>query len=352
MDTPSHGLAGALLDRTLTDRPGARAALWIGFVASMLPDLDFYFLSDRLDYLRNHRGWSHSFVYLPVFALAIAYVAKLFFRRARFRDLWLFGAVGILSHILFDWMTSFGTMFFTPLSRARFALDWVFIIDPFFTLIPAVALLFALRRPDRGRRAARIGALCLLAYIAFCGAVHARALAIWKRMDRVPAGANVAVLPQLLSPFRWLGLTDQGGTVHACFFDIGPFARAAPEAPVPPDVWTALRRLPEFYPAPGEARIHSFPKPAESPLLARARALPDVQIYLSFARFPLETATRESDGSTTITFEDLRFLPFFVGPWARTKGGEYTREPFVYRVRLDGAGRTIDRGFVVTGRGH
>ncbi len=351
MDTPSHGLAGALLDRSLTDRPGAKAALWIGFLAAMLPDLDFYFLADRLDYLRNHRGWSHSLVYLPVFALAIAYIAKLFFPRARFRDLWLFGAVGILSHILFDWMTSFGTMFFVPLSRMRFALDWVFIIDPFFTAIPAVALLFALRRPDRGRRTARIGAAVLLGYIVFCGFLHARALAIWRRMDAVAPGTTVAVLPQLLSPFRWLGLTERGGSVHVCFFDIGPFARGVAEAPVPPRLWEALRRLPEFYPAPARARIHSFARPDDSPLLARARAMPDVQVYLAFARFPLETVTAERDGSTTITFEDLRFLPFFVGPWARTPGGEYRREPFVYRVRLDGAGRTLDRGFVVTGRG-
>jgi hypothetical protein len=85
--------------------------------------------------------------------------------------------------------------------------------------------------------------------------------------------------------------------------------------------------------------------------MARARDLPDVQTYLAFARFPLATVTPERDGSTSIAFEDLRFLPFFVGPWARTKSGEYTREPFVYRVRLDAAGRVLDRGFVSTARG-
>ena len=117
MDTPTHGLAGALLTRSLTQRPGARAALWIGFLASMLPDADSLFLSDRLDYLRNHRGWSHSFVYLPFLALGVAAIARLIFRRGRFLDLWIFAAAGIASHIFFDWITSFGTMFFTPISR-------------------------------------------------------------------------------------------------------------------------------------------------------------------------------------------------------------------------------------------
>jgi hypothetical protein len=75
-----------------------------------------------------------------------------------------------------------------------------------------------------------------------------------------------------------------------------------------------------------------------------------VAVYLAFARFPLETEKLEEDGTTTVTFEDLRFLPFFVGPWARTGSGHYTREPFVYRVRLDAAGRVLERGFVVAGR--
>jgi inner membrane protein len=271
MDTGSHGLAGAMLDRTLTERPGGRAALWIGFLAAMIPDLDFYFLSDRLDYLRNHRGWSHSFVFLPVFALAIAYVAKLFFRRARLRDLWVFAAVGIFSHILFDWMTSFGTMFLTPFSRTRFSLDWVFIVDPFFTGISLVTVAVAIFAPSRGRRAARVGAALLFAYIFFCGAVHARALAAWKRIDRVPPGAPVAVMPQLLSPFRWLGLTDHGGELHACFFDVGPFARAVPEPRVPEKLWDAIRMLPKFYPPPERARIKTFRKPPESTLYAKAR---------------------------------------------------------------------------------
>jgi hypothetical protein len=180
--------------------------------------------------------------------------------------------------------------------------------------------------------------------------VHARALAAWKRIDRVPAGAPVAVMPQLLSPFRWLGLSDHGGELHACFFDVGPFARAVPEPPVPDRIWDAIKMLPRFYPPPQRARIKRFAKPPDSPALAKARALPDVQVYLAFARFPLETETMEPDGTISVTYEDLRFLPFFIGPWARNPKGQYTREPFVYRVRLDAAGRVLERGFVLAGR--
>src|SRR5262252_1427229 len=110
MDTVSHGLAGSVLVRSLSERTAARAALLLGMVSAMWPDLDFLFLHDRLDYLRNHRGWSHSFVYLPIFALALGLLAKLVFRKIPLATLAIFCAAGIVSHILFDWMTSFGTM--------------------------------------------------------------------------------------------------------------------------------------------------------------------------------------------------------------------------------------------------
>ena len=351
MDTLSHGLVGSILTRSTTERPEGRAALWIGFLAAMLPDLDFLFLHGQLDYLRNHRGWSHSFLYLPLFAAGVALIARLFFRRARFVRLFFFAALGIASHIVFDWITSFGTMFLTPLSRERYSLDWVFIIDPFFTTIGGFGLVIAAALPARGRRAASIASGLLALYILLCAALHARALAVWRRIDHAPPGAPVAVLPQLLSPFRWLGLSDHGDSLHACFFDIGPFARAVPIPSTPEKLSEALRRLPEFYPPPDRARIRRFEKPADSPLLAAARALPDVQTYLAFARFPLATVTPSADGTTAITFEDMRFLPFFTGPWARTKSGGLQRVAFVYRVRLDSSGRPLERGFVVGGRG-
>ncbi|MEO8189076.1 MAG: metal-dependent hydrolase [Acidobacteriota bacterium] len=350
MDTPSHGLAGAMLTRSMTSRPGARAALWIGFLAAMLPDADTFFLTGQVDYLRNHRGWSHSFVYLPLFAFGAAAVARLFFRKAKFLDLWIFAAAGIASHILFDWITSFGTMFFTPISRTRYSLDLLFIIDLFFSGIGLVTLLLTLVRPASSRKIAAWGCAALAFYIAFCAVLHSRALEVWRRIDHPPPGAVVAVMPQLLSPFRWLALSEHAGSVHACFFDIGPFARTVPTPRLPDKMSEALRRLPDFYPPPERARIRSFDRPPDSVPLRRARALPDVQMYLAFARFPLETVTASTDGGAVVTFEDLRFLPFFTGPWSRGKNGEYTRQPFVFRVRLDGAGRVLESGFVVAGR--
>jgi len=350
MDTISHGIAGSVLGRSLADRPGARAAFLVGAIAAMVPDLDFLFLSTRLDYLRDHRSWTHSFLVLPFLALGLALLAKLFLRTARVATLWIFAAVGIASHILFDWITSFGIMFWTPVSRTRYALDWIFILDPYFTGIGLATLVLALVYRDRGRRIAATGSALLVLYVGFCAVQHARALATWTRLDVPPAGARVAVIPQFLSPFRWMGISERADAVDLAFFDIGPFASGSDD-PKPPKKWSEiLQSLRDYYPPPARAKIQRFERPPSSPVLEAARALPEIGVYLAFARFPLETVYPAPDGGAEVIVQDLRFLPFFTGPWE--PGGEdgIRRQPFVYRVRFDAALRAIERGFVRSGR--
>ena len=350
MDTISHGFAGSILARSAAERPAALAALVLGATSAMVPDLDFLFFSNRLEYLRDHRSWTHSFLVLPFLALGLALVAKAFARRARLPSLWLFAVIGIASHILFDWATSFGIMFWTPLTRRRYALDWLFILDPLFTGISLGTLVLTLVYRDRARRIALFGSGVLAAYVAICAVLHARALETWRRMDRPAADAKVAVLPQFLSPFRWLGLSESGGEIRVAFFDIGPFAKGV-ENPQPPRRWRdVLQSLSDFYPPPAGAKVASYEKPPASPALEAARNLPDWQIYLAFARFPLETVYREPDGGTTVILQDLRFLPFFTGPWEPDQEQGIRRQPFVYRVRLDAALNAVERGFVRSGR--
>ncbi len=346
MDTLTHGLAGSVLARSLADRAGARAALGVGLVAAMLPDLDILFLPDRLAYLRYHRGWTHSFVVLPFFALAVALAARLVFRRTRLTTLWLFAGSGIASHIVFDWITSFGTMFFFPLSHRRYSLDWVFILDPIFSGILAVALATSAVFRKRGRAIVVAGTALLALYVVLCAGLHARALAAWEEADRPPEGARAAALPQFLSPFRWLGLTDRPDSVHVGFFDVGPFARGVAN-PEPPRRWSEiLRSLSDFYPPPSRMAIRRFPQPPPSAALQTARALPDVEAYLQFARFPRATVRNEPDGGAVVVWEDLRFLPWFAGPWEMDGKGTLRRRPFLYRVRLDPAGRTLESAVV------
>ena len=111
-----------------------------------------------------------------------------------------------------------------------------------------------------------------------------------------------------------------------------------------------LSSLSDFYPPPERAVLLRFVKPPETPLLAAAWALPDVQTYLAFARFPFATLDPSPDGGASVTLEDLRFLPWFSGPWQRDPKQGLRRQPFLYRVKLDPSGRPLDRSFVASPR--
>src|SRR5450631_4676172 len=119
MDTLSHGLAGSMLNRALTPRPRAQAAMLLGFAVAMLPDIDALWAGDPIGYLSLHRGWTHSWVFLPAVSFGLALLAQRIWRNASLAELWLWCAVGQASHILFDWITSYGTMFLIPFTRHR-----------------------------------------------------------------------------------------------------------------------------------------------------------------------------------------------------------------------------------------
>jgi inner membrane protein len=350
VDTLTHGLAGALLGRAAA-KEKVRAAVAIATVAAMFPDCDAFFmpgslpftLGTTLSYIEYHRGVTHSFLMAPLFAAAMAGVAKIFARRARFAALWGFALLGIVSHILSDWITSYGTMFFSPLSWKRYSLDWVFILDPFFTgiLVVFLVLAFAFRRRN-ARAISAAGALLLFAYIGFCALQHARALRLARGLVPAPAPASCAALPQPFSPFRWALFADSGDSIAVEYVDIGPFARMVSKPPAPRSGWSVIGSLPDYYPPPRQARPRIFANREDDFAVAAAKSFPDVRRWLRFARFPVARCEPAGGGNRRVTWIDLRFR----GPWGRTA--------FEYEAIVSPEGRELTSGFVrvfVTGEG-
>src|SRR6266481_9206631 len=198
MDTITHGIAGALIAKAafrgqdmLGGKPVNRERIitWSLMLGATFPDSDVlreFFSHNDLLILTWHRSITHSLVCLPFFALALAALTRWLARSREWRGpvavviskvlgLGIFGgvvrrwfagkeewdapsftslsaiyAVAILSHILLDLVTSFGTMIWSPLKWSRPAWDLIFIIDFTFTallLLPQI-LAWVCRRPD------------------------------------------------------------------------------------------------------------------------------------------------------------------------------------------------------------
>jgi inner membrane protein len=332
MDTISHALAGSLIGRGAVRRDAAVASL-LGGVAAAVPDLDALFIHSRLGYIRYHRGLSHSFVMAPLLALAIAALARPLARRVRFFVLFGLALAGIVSHILLDWITSWGTMFFSPLSWHRYALDWVFIIDPFFTGILLAAAVAALLVRRRSRAIAAIGLVWLTGYIGLCGWLHHEVLARWRlREPGIPAD-RLAAIPQPLSPFRWMLIADRGDAVDVALASIGPRTRAGAMPPPASSLRQLIRRLPAYYRPPETATIHRLISQENDRYVAIARRIPEVAEWLRFARFAVARTRPLGPERIEASFEDVRFS----GPWRVHR--------FVYRAVLSPDGRCIATGF-------
>lgn len=354
----THGLAGAALAWSLPIPPEAphperHREVWTGFVAAMFPDLDALLSPFSPDfYITQHRGVSHSFFLVPLWGLLIALAARATIRFTgerptphAFRRLWAIASVGVLSHILLDWITSWGTMFLSPFSWSRFALDWTFIIDLVLSGILVLGLvgaaLLARRSDGRSRQAARATVVAASLYVALCGVEHARAMRVARRV--LPASTQVAAIPQPLSPDRWLLLADDGSRVAAAFVDLSlsgrsPLGVARPEemeatAASARGVTALVSRLSRFYRSPDDPGIRFIPK-GDGPLAWRALREGESNVFGRFARFPAARESAEKGGGTRVVLRDVRFGYLSMA-----------LDPFTYQVRYDAGGRLVWAGF-------
>src|SRR6202008_711747 len=160
MDTITHGIAGALIGKAMfrgedmfRSQPMNRGRIitWSLMLGAIFPDSEVlrdFFSSDKLLIVTWHRSLTHSLVMLPLWALVLAGITRAFGRWRKWEGPSLAAltgiyAAGILSHILLDLVTTFGTMIWSPLAWSRPAWDLIFIVDFTFTGILLIPQLLA-----------------------------------------------------------------------------------------------------------------------------------------------------------------------------------------------------------------
>jgi membrane-bound metal-dependent hydrolase YbcI (DUF457 family) len=362
MDTLTHGLAGALLARAVPstgdetlDRTLARREAWVGFAAAMFPDADVFVSPFSAEfYITQHRAFTHSFVTLPVWAALLTLVASIRLspalgppgaagRRTAVGRLGVVVALALASHILLDWITSWGTMFLSPISSVRFALDWTFILDAFLSGLLVLGL-FGVRAVSRrsfprSRVAARAGLLAATAYIGLCGFRHAEAMRLGQAL--APSSESHAAIPQPGSPDRWLLISDDGPAVTATFVDLGKRGRELTRPPEAEELartgfrggaLNLLRHLDGVYRSRDDLAPRVIEK-ANGPFARLTLENGVGGVFGRFARFPAARQELRGD-AVEVLLRDVRF-------------GYLSTEvdPFTYIVRYSLRGRVLSSGF-------
>jgi membrane-bound metal-dependent hydrolase YbcI (DUF457 family) len=386
MDPLTHGITGALLGKGYFSERQGRVAIFATVLGAVFPDVDVVaesLSSDPLAIAKYHRGITHSFVALPVFAALLAWLTRWVARRFEIESppwgmLTIIYGVGIASHIILDGMTSFGTRMWYPLSQKRVAWDLLFIIDFTFTaiiLLPQV-IAWIYNKTGRGGQTSRTRAvkMWLLFTVA---AAFAWGVA---RVVGYPFHAwIVALVSALLAALFFLpGIGGWGFRVkrstwcqvgtyamiayliacgfahHAAMRRVRDFALAnhirvvrLGALPVPPSWldWGDVIRTPNgIYQGRFDLRqtkdpsFFFLPDSPPNAFVKEAFALPEVQVYWQFARFP--TIRTSTDGSFHIVdFSEHRF----------TNGRPRSPQPFAYRVVFNGAGVLVAQGWLENG---
>ena len=400
MDPITHGIAGALLGKAFfssgaatksqaqedADQQRARIVTRVAILAATLgavfPDVDVVadtISHDPLSIVKYHRGITHSFFGLPFFAVGLAALTRWVTRRWKipspsFAMLTLIYGVGILSHILLDGTTSFGTRMLTPFSQRRVAWDWMFIIDFVLTsllLLPQLTAWIYHERSKSLRRAITMWVLFTVAAVMAWDVARA-ATASFHLSILVAASVIAAFLffaPAIrnwgvgVSRARWC----QAGVIvtlayvaacglahHKAMRRVQEFAEANQISvvrigalPTPPSLFDwgdAIRTTDGVYSSRYDLRqahpaaFQFTPDSPADPFMARALELPEVHLYWNFARFPvIRTITRRDDH--IVVFGENRFV----------ERSNNEPQPFTYSVVFDAAGNVVEQGWLRSG---
>ncbi len=334
MDPITHVATGVALSQFVSAPSRGWAAL-AGLLFALLPDLDYVLrFSNPLAYMKHHRGFSHSLLALVLYVIVGASLGRLIGGPRWFRPLIIIGFVVVTSHLFLDWITSYGTQLLNPFNRAKFSLDWVFIIDPYLTALLVIAALAAIWS---GVWARAVGGTFLGlagAYILLCAFYHHQALNLAEQVYQRHQGADtkIAALPQPFSPRRWLLIGNSPGEIRQSFVEL-PYWPQEEAVPPPPEI--PVRQQP---PAPLRVPAAAYRPPESLEVHVWQAAPPPIadipsqdrwflDTFLEFSRFPILVANDNDPSGRTLSWLDLRFS---------VPGREL---PFVLEVYLDKSGR-------------
>jgi len=229
MDNVTHAALGIAAGVAVHRRGGSvSAAAVAGLLAAEAPDLDVFIRSagDPLVSFRWHRHFTHSFAFAPAWGLLAAVISAWFFRRRHnvgWRELFLPGLAGALTHLLCDGCTSYGTMLLWPFTEVRYAWDCLPIIDLAATLPLLTLAVLAWRR--HSPRLAAYGLLWFTAYALTGVTQQARAersLRAWLESQAIRP-ERLAVKPTVSNLIVWRAVWLHEGRWHVAAVRNLPF---------------------------------------------------------------------------------------------------------------------------------
>lgn len=222
------------MQAALLGRWQGRKALLYGAALGTLPDLDVVIdYGDAVANMTYHRGFSHSLFVVSAVALLLTALIRRWRPDAGYSGtrllltLWLV----LLTHVLLDAFTSYGTQLLWPLPTPPIAWSSVFIIDPLYSVPLLLAVLVGGLFGLRGRTA-RWPAAALLLSSLYLGFTVAGKQMAEQRVEAAMARAGIQAerlfsTPTPFNSLLWRVILIDGAQYHEAL--VGWFDDAPPQ---------------------------------------------------------------------------------------------------------------------------
>lgn len=170
MDSLTQILLGASVAELVIGRAVGRRATLYGAALGTLPDLDVLInYGGPVENFTYHRGFSHSLLVLTAASPAIGWVLYKLQGLASLKHWVAMVWLVLVTHVLLDAMTVYGTQLFWPLTEHPVSGSAVFIIDPAYTIWLALGVLAVVLLNRQGMTGYRLNAAALAVSTAYLG---------------------------------------------------------------------------------------------------------------------------------------------------------------------------------------
>ncbi len=212
MDSITHIALGACVGEAILGKQLGKRAMLLGAIAQSVPDVDFLaaFWLNAASNLLAHRGFTHSIFFAILITPLLALLAERWHRPHNIstRRWMIFFATGIFIHIFVDAFNVYGVGWLEPFSHYRIAFNTLYVAEPFFSIVPGIALAALLilhKKSNRRKGWAKTGLIIPLLYLLFSifnkVSIDASVRSIAKKQHVTYTGAFTT--PTLLNNFLW-----------------------------------------------------------------------------------------------------------------------------------------------------
>lgn len=321
MDSITQALLGATVQASLLGRFQGRKALLYGAVLGTLPDLDVVIdYGDAVANMTYHRGFSHSLLVLSPLAVMLAWLARRIRPDPRYSAMRLFLTIWLVlvTHVLLDAFTSYGTQLFWPLSTPPVAWSSIFIIDPLYS-VPLLLAVLATAVFGLHGKAARWPAMALLLSTLYLGFTVAGKQMAEQRVEKAMTASGIDAQQRFSTPtpfnsLLWRVILVDGADYHEAL--VSWFDDAPPELVRLP---RGAQLAPELAGSPQHARLRWFTGDVlRYDLVADRLLVTDLRLGMTgFHPFRFPLAERREDGWRMI--KEVERLPAERGDMERLK---------------------------------